>query len=181
MTQNLKSNTKLTMFFYELWLVSFTPQSSDYSRKYHLFFLKMHILLYHPYLPQVITILSLSSIHQPPWTTNLKLLMHLKIDLHSFFLNSYELKTTSLSLSLHIHPKKRKIFILKILWFIESLKLTILGGSLLFEILGVWRRLFFYDPGFRSLERIRLASMTVHRSLAGEPAEASWRVGDHPM
>ncbi|KAG5378042.1 hypothetical protein IGI04_025884 [Brassica rapa subsp. trilocularis] len=63
-----------------------------------------------------------------------------QIDLHFFFLNSYELKTTFLSLYLHIHPKNPKILILKFLWFIEPLKLTILGRSLLFEILGAWRR-----------------------------------------
>ena len=33
-----------------------------------------------------------------------------QIDLHFFFLNSYELKTTSLSLSLHIHLKKNQDF-----------------------------------------------------------------------
>ena len=33
-----------------------------------------------------------------------------QIDLHSFFLNSYELKTTSLSLSLYIHPKNNQDF-----------------------------------------------------------------------
>lgn len=32
---------------------------------------------------------------------------------------------------------------------------------------------FFLWPGIRSLERIRLAQMTVHRSLTGEPAEAN--------
>ena len=64
-----------------------------------------------------------------------------QIDLHSFFLNSYELKITFLSLSLHINLEKPKILILNFLWFIEPLKLTILGGSLLFEILGAWRRL----------------------------------------
>ena len=33
-----------------------------------------------------------------------------QIDLHFFFLNSYQLKTTFLSLSLHIHPKKSQDF-----------------------------------------------------------------------
>ena len=138
MTQNLKSHTKLTHVSFGTLTCFFHPQSSDYHENaitfFYLFFFfsKMHILLYRPHLPQVFTIFPLPSIHQPPWTTNLKLLIHLKSDLHSFFLNSYELKTTSLSLSLHIHPKKPKILILNILWFIESLKLTILGGSLLF-------------------------------------------------
>ncbi|KAG5389332.1 hypothetical protein IGI04_030873 [Brassica rapa subsp. trilocularis] len=35
-----------------------------------------------------------------------------QIDLHFFFLNSYDLKIISLSLSLHIHKKKTKILIL---------------------------------------------------------------------
>ncbi|WZZ72507.1 hypothetical protein YC2023_083877 [Brassica napus] len=69
-----------------------------------------------------------------------------QIDLHSFFRNSYELKPTSLSFSLHIHAKKNKILILNFLWFIEPLKLTILGGSLLFEIMGAWRRLLSVRP-----------------------------------
>ena len=130
MTQNLKSNTKLThVYFFETLTCLFHPQSTNYLRKYnHFFFLifsKMHILLYYLHLPQVFTILSLPTIYQPPWTTNLKLLMHLKIDLHSFILHFYELKT-SFSLSLHIHPKNPKILILKFLWFIEPLKLTIL-------------------------------------------------------
>ena len=64
-----------------------------------------------------------------------------KIDLPFFFLHSYELNTTSLSLSLHIKLKKPKILILHFLWFIESKKLTILGGSLSFEILCSWRSL----------------------------------------
>ena len=39
----------------------------------------------------------------------------------------------------------------------------------------------FDDPGIQSLERIRLAPMTVHQSLAGESAKTSRRDGDHPM
>ncbi|WZZ36207.1 hypothetical protein YC2023_019608 [Brassica napus] len=34
---------------------------------------------------------------------------------------------------------------------------------------------------FQTTNRIRLAPMTVHRSLAGDPAEASRRAGDHPI
>ena len=116
------------MFFLKFWLASFTLKVQIIYKNAIIFFVfsKMHILLYYPHLPQVLTILSLPSIPQPPWTNNLKLLMHLKIDLHSFILNFYELKTTSLSLSLNIHPKKPKILILKFLWFIKPLKLTIL-------------------------------------------------------
>ena len=64
-----------------------------------------------------------------------------KIDLPFFFLHSYELNTTSFSLFLHIKLKKPKILILYFLWFIESKKLTILGGSLSFEIMCSWRSL----------------------------------------
>ena len=79
-----------------------------------------------------------------------------QIDLHSFFSNSYELKTISLSLSLHIHPKKPKILILNFLWFIEPLKLTILGESLLFEILGAWIRLFCAKQVISLVETMKL-------------------------
>ena len=41
--------------------------------------------------------------------------------------------------------------------------------------------IYFDDPGIRSLERIRLAPMTIHQSLAEESAEAFRRAGDHPM
>ena len=153
------------MFFLELWLASFTPKVHIIHENFiTCFFSKMHILLYHPHLTQVFRILPLPSIHQPPWITNLKLLMHLKIDLHSFFLNSYELKTTSLSLSLYIHPKKPKILILKFLWFIEPLKLTILSGSLLFEIMGAWRRLMCAKQVISLVETMKsvFSPRTVH-------------------
>ena len=127
MTQNLKSDTKLIQIFLELWLVSFTPKSSDYSRKCHHFFFFWKCIFYS------ITLISLNysqycHCYQYINTTNLKLLMHLKIDFHSFFLNSYEPKTTSLYFLSIFNQKKPKILILKILWFIEPLKLTILGG-----------------------------------------------------
>ncbi|KAG5383506.1 hypothetical protein IGI04_034976 [Brassica rapa subsp. trilocularis] len=64
-----------------------------------------------------------------------------KIDLPFFFLHSYELNTTSLSLSLPIKLKKSKILILHFVWFIESKKLTILCESLSFKIMCYWRSL----------------------------------------
>ena len=73
-------------------------------------FSKTSFLLFHPHLFQVLTILSLPSIHQQPWTTHLKLLMHLKIDFDSFYLISYELKTTFLSLFFYIHPKNPRFW-----------------------------------------------------------------------
>ena len=61
----------------------------------------------------------------------------------TFFLFQFLWTKNNISLlSLHIHPKKKpKILILNFWWFIEPLKLTILGVSLLFEIMGAWRRL----------------------------------------
>ena len=115
-------------FFWNFNLPFSPPKFRLHENAITFFFLKMHILLYHPHLPQVFTILSLPSIHQPPWTTNLKLLMHLKINLHSFFLNSYEAKKTFLYFLSIFIQKKPKNLILKILWFKEPLKLTILGG-----------------------------------------------------
>ena len=52
--------------------------------------------------------------------------------------------------------KKSKILILKLLWFIEPLKLTILGGSLLFEILGAWRRLMCAKQVISLVETMKL-------------------------
>ena len=110
MTQNSKSNTKLIHDFFETFICHIHPKSSDYLRKCdYYFFFENKFLLSHPHFLQVFTILTLPSIHQPPWTTNLKLLMHQKIDLHSFFLNYYELKTTSLCfLSIFIQKKNSR-------------------------------------------------------------------------
>ncbi|KAG5377375.1 hypothetical protein IGI04_041971 [Brassica rapa subsp. trilocularis] len=52
-----------------------------------------------------------------------------KIDLPFFFFHSCDLNTTYLSLSLHNELKKLKILILKILWFIESVRQTTYLGS----------------------------------------------------
>ena len=46
--------------------------------------------------------------------------------------------------------------ILKFLWFIEPLKLTILGGSLLFEIMGAWRRLLCDKKVISLVETMKL-------------------------
>ena len=130
--QNSKSTTKLTKTNqYFSWTFSL-PYSSHKFRLFTkmslifiiFYFLKMTFLLFQPHHLQIFTRMSLSSIHQP--NNQLKVLNALQIDLHFFFLNSNELKT-SLSLSLCIHPKNPKILILKFLWFIEPLNLTILG------------------------------------------------------
>ena len=88
MTRNSKSNTKLT---YEFSFVLFIPKYQIIHENALLFVCyfssKMNILPYHPHL-QVFTILFVPSMHQPPWTTKLKLLMHLKIDFHSSYIIS---------------------------------------------------------------------------------------------
>ena len=124
----LEVKHKINPCFFGTLICIFHPKFRLFTKMSSFFFFKMHILLYHTHLPQVFTILSLPSIHQPPWTTNLKLLMHLKINLHSFFLNSYEAKKTFLYFLSIFIQKKPKNLILKILWFKEPLKLTILGG-----------------------------------------------------
>ena len=106
------------------------------------FFSKMVFLLSQPHHLQVFTRLSLPSIYQPPWTTNLKLLMHL--NWFTLFLSQFLWTKNNISFIFSPYSsKKPKILILKFLWFTEPLKLTILGGSLLFEILGAWRRLLW--------------------------------------
>ena len=69
----------------------------------------MTFLLFQPHHLQILTRLSLPSIHQPPWTTNLKLLMHFK-SIYTSFSQFLWTKKTSLSSSLHIHLKKTQEF-----------------------------------------------------------------------
>ena len=99
------------MTFLEFSFALFTPKVRIiHENSITFFFLsKTSILLYHPHVSKVFTILILPLIHQQPWTTNLKLLRHLKIDFHSSYLISYALKP-SLSLSLFIHQKKNQDF-----------------------------------------------------------------------
>lgn len=138
MTQNSKSNTKLTYdFFLEIAFALFTQKFRLSTKMPLIFFRKWLITL---------STSSSSSIYKiaiainTPTTMNnqFEILNAHKINLHLFFLITYELKTIYLSLSLYIH-KKTKILILKFLWFIEPLKLTILGGSLSYELLCAWR------------------------------------------
>ena len=86
LTQNSKSNLKLTHVFFKKNL-SYSSQKFILFTKIPLvfFFSKMVFLLSQPHHLQVFTRLTLSSIHQPPWTTNLNLLIHLTlIYTHSF-------------------------------------------------------------------------------------------------
>ena len=141
MTQNSKSTTKLTYDFFWNFHFLYSPHKFKLFTKIPLIFFRFENRLF------TLSTSSSSSIYKividinTPTTMNnqSEALNAPQIDLHSFFRNSYELKTTSLSLYFHIHPKKLKILILKFLWFNEALKL-ILRGSLLFGILGAWKR-----------------------------------------
>ena len=139
LTQNSNSTLELTHIFLNFSFALFTHK--------FILFTKMPLVLFSKNDVFTLSTSSSSSIYKividinTPTTMNnqSEALNAPQIDLHSFFRNSYELKTTSLSLYFHIHPKKLKILILKFLWFNEALKL-ILRGSLLFGILGAWKR-----------------------------------------
>ena len=108
-TQNSKSTTKLTYIFLDIFL-SYPPH------KFRLFMkipLNFYFILFFKNDIFTLSTSTTSSIYKivivfnTPTTMNnqFEALNLPQIDLHFFFLNSYELKTTSLSLSLHIHPK----------------------------------------------------------------------------
>ena len=131
------------MFFLKLWLVSFTLKVQIIHENAIIFFLFKNA--YFTQSPSCS-----SNIHNiviainTPTTMNNQfeaLIMHLKIDFNYFFLNSYEVKTISLYFLSIFIQKITKILILNFLWFIEPLKVTILGGLLSFELLCAWRRL----------------------------------------
>ena len=83
LTQN--STRKLTYVFWDISFVLFTLQVQIiHENVIIIFFPKMTFLLSQPHHLQIFTRLPLPSIHQPPWTTNLKLLMHLKSIYTSF-------------------------------------------------------------------------------------------------
>ena len=93
MTQNSKSTTKLTYVFFYIYFVLFTPEVQIIHENTIklLFFSKMTFLLSQAHHLQVFTRLSLSWIYQPPWTINLKFLMHLKLIYTSSFSNWFTL------------------------------------------------------------------------------------------
>ena len=67
MTQNFKSNTKITYVLFETLFCLIHHRSSSYSRNCHYFFFqKIKFLPYHPLLHQIFTTLPLTSIPQPP-------------------------------------------------------------------------------------------------------------------
>ena len=88
-----------------------------------LFFSKMSVLLCHPHLHHIFTILSLSSIHQSTMNNQFEALNAPKFRFLLFTSHYLCTQTTSLSLSLYIHQKKSKNLILNFVRF----KLMILG------------------------------------------------------
>ena len=85
------------MIFFEIFICPIHPKSLNYSQKCHyfllfLFFSKMSISLHHLSSSTSIYNIAIAMNTQPHWTTNLKLLMHLKIDFYSSYLISYALK-----------------------------------------------------------------------------------------
>ena len=89
----------------------------------YFYFLKMSVLLYHPHLHQVFTILSLSSIHQLTMNNQFEALNALKFRFLLFISHYLCTQTTSLSFfSLYLSKKKSMILILNFirfkLWFL---------------------------------------------------------------
>ena len=132
------------MFFFGFIFCPIHPTSSYNSRKCHQFFFSENDIF-------TLSPSSSSSNYKIAIVINTTTTMNNqfealnapKIDLPFFFFHSCELNTTYLSLSLHNKLKKPKILILNFLWFIESQKLTILGGLLSFVILCVCRSLMY--------------------------------------
>ena len=106
------------MLFLDIYFLLFTPQvritHENVIKFFHFYFFKNCIF--------ALSTSSSSSIYKIDITINTPTTMNNQfealnapqIDLHFFFLNSYQLKTTFLSLSLHIHPKKSQDFDSKI-------------------------------------------------------------------
>ena len=107
----LKVKRKTNPYFLDFSFVLFTPQVHIIRENANSFFLFKNGLF-------TLSTSSSSNIYKIAIAINTPTSMNNQfealnapqIDLHFFFLNSYELKTTSLSLSLHIHPKKTQDF-----------------------------------------------------------------------
>ena len=142
MTQNLKLNKKLTHVFLELWLASFTPKVQIIHENAITFFLFENAFL-------TLSPSSSSSIHNIVIAINTPTTMNNQFEAlnvlknwFTLFLSQFLWTKNNVSFTFSPYSSKNpKILILKFLWFIEPLKLTILSGSLLFEIMGAWRRL----------------------------------------
>ena len=134
MTQNLKLNTKLTHVFLELWLASFT--------------LKVHIIhenaitfFFRTCKFYSITLIFLKNSRYCNCHQYTNHTLNAPKNWFTLFLSQFLWTKNNISFTFSPYSSKNpKILILKFLWFIEPLKLTILGGSLLFEILDAWKR-----------------------------------------
>lgn len=117
LTQNSKSNLKLTYVFFWIFRLPYSPHK-------FILFTKMPLVFFFLFENDIFTLSTSSSsnIYKISITINTSTTMNTQfealnapqIDLNSLFLNSYELKTTPLSLSLYIHPKKIQNFDSKI-------------------------------------------------------------------
>ena len=123
MTPNKKSNTKLANDFFGTFIFPIHPEVRIIHEIVIFFcFLKISVLLYHPHLHQVFTILSLPSIHQSTVNNQFEPLMHQSFDFYSSYLITYAHKLHLFNF-LSIFIKKTNILILNFVRF----KLMILG------------------------------------------------------
>ena len=135
MTQNLKSNTKLTHIFFELWLSLSPPKFRLFTKMPSLFFENAYFTL---------SSSSSSNIHNIVIAINTPTTMNnqfeaLNAPKNRFTLFYSQFLWTKNNIFFTFSPyssKKLKILILNFLWFIEPLKLTIL-----------WWVTFFWDYG----------------------------------
>ena len=172
MTQNLKSNTKLTHVFFGTLTCLFHPQSSDYSRKCHhfyFFFKNAYFTLSPSYSSNIHNIAI--AINTPTTMNNQFEALNAPKNRFTLFLSQFLWIKNNISFTFSPYSsKKPKIFILKYLWFIEPLKLTILDGSLLFGILGAWRRLLCAKQVISLVETMKLVFFQIcsSRRLPGK-------------
>ena len=103
------------MFFLDFSFALFTPQIHIIHENAISFFFLFKNGIFTLSTSSSSSIYKISITINTPTTMNnqFEVLNAPQIDLNSLFLNSYELKTTLLSLSLHIHQKNPKILILK--------------------------------------------------------------------
>ena len=113
MTQNLKSNTKMTCFS-KTFICHIHPKSSNYIRKYHyffsFFFLKMSVLLIHPHLPHLFY--NIAIVIKTPTTMNNKFQalnapkINIYIFISSFFTHTlFSFQFISYFIQILIHDK----------------------------------------------------------------------------
>ena len=137
MTQNLKSNTKLTHVFFGTLTCLFHPQSSDYSWKCHHFFFENAYFTLSPS--------SSSSIHNIVIAINTPTTMNNQFETlnapknrFTLFLSQFLWTKNNISLlSLHIHPKKTQDFDSKFFMVHRAI-----------EAYDSWSVTFVWDSGY---------------------------------